>query len=319
MASPKITPMIRIGSRLTSGPVCATPNRPAQHTVLEDQRDDAEGRDDGQQESGDGRERDQQRAERDHQQQQSQTDDNRQVRRQRVGHPLRDIDVRRGLAGDRQPGAGLLLEGGASARIAWTRSSVATDDGPVPGTTVMMARSLPASSTGVATVTTLASVRSCAAVVSAACCGSLTPVRSATTVSGPLKPGPKPVVSRSYAWRWVVLGPDEAVVGQAEAHVQGRSGQGEQDDGDTADREPAAADRPARSSARPSVGFSPASASCSSAENVLPAHGPMTGDGEQRRARRSGSAARRPPRWRRPRSPSERGTAPGHGQRRQAR
>ena len=86
---------------------------------------------------------------------------------------------------------------GASSRMALTRSFVAAEDGPLSGTTVMIARSFASFRKGDATLATLSRLRSRAAVVSAACAGSVTPARSATTVRGPLNPGPNPVASRS--------------------------------------------------------------------------------------------------------------------------
>lgn len=81
--------------------------------------------------------------------------------------------------------------------MVWTRSSVVTEDGFESGITVIIAVS-PAllGAAGLTLTTPLRSLISSCTSVNAALGASLA-FASTTTISGPLKPGPKPSESRS--------------------------------------------------------------------------------------------------------------------------
>ncbi len=84
-----------------------------------------------------------------------------------------------------------------ASRMPWTRSSVVTDDGLESGTTVIVAVSPSLLKlAGVTVVTSLRALILSVTVVTSAF-GVLLSFASTTTISGPLKPGPKPSDSRS--------------------------------------------------------------------------------------------------------------------------
>lgn len=88
--------------------------------------------------------------------------------------------------------------------MACTRSSVWVEDGLEFGITVIVAVSPALLKAAGVTVTTSLSPLIPSVTVATAAFGSSLFSASTTIISGPLKPGPKPSDSRSYARRWVV-------------------------------------------------------------------------------------------------------------------
>ncbi len=85
----------------------------------------------------------------------------------------------------------------ASPRMACTMSLVSASLGPVAGIALSRAVSPALLNIGGVTVTTPGRPETFLATSFAAAFGSVTPLASTRTVSGPLKPGPKPSESRS--------------------------------------------------------------------------------------------------------------------------
>ncbi|CAM5559691.1 hypothetical protein STENM223S_05420 [Streptomyces tendae] len=81
--------------------------------------------------------------------------------------------------------------------MACTRSSVCTEDGLESGTTVIVAVSPPLLGAGGVAATTPSRPLICFSTSVKASFGASLPFASTTTISGPLKPGPKPSESRS--------------------------------------------------------------------------------------------------------------------------
>ena len=113
---------------------------------LEDRHGGAERDADRQQETEGGLERHQDRAEHQDQQHERESDDDEQVDREHLGKALGDVDAHRGLAGHQGSGAGLVGQRRRTGRgCVSTRSLVAASEGPLVGTTVMVANSTAAS------------------------------------------------------------------------------------------------------------------------------------------------------------------------------